>query len=315
MSAQSNLKSARMSRNASKPEAFTQMGSPFVNIRSLNSNADTVGDVSKRRGRLDQSVAKTMKPIIERLSIPFITCSPTKTVVPPYNNYISTKRNILIEDDRQRSFLPYHGDDAWVDSDYADLESTIGRNRSNYHRLNAVDEQAKRFDHHVDEFLKNMGTDAEHVLRYLLDESNPTVPLDLPKELAPIWLNRESYIQQDYYDDSEDSEATDSQKQSFAKSRKPKVQWKKVLNSLPGPPNSRKVAAAGLACKAFMNVANFSLWHVIKNHPLVNQASSGKGRLENYVDGPRSHDVLCSKTRDSNQIDTYTDLGCLVCFA
>ena len=316
MSGQSNLKAARRSCNAAKSGPFTQIGSPFVNMRSLNSDADVIGNSPRKRGRLDQSIAKTMKPSIEKLSVPFSTCSATKILIPPYNNYISTKRNILIEDDKQRSFLPYHGDDAWVDSDYADLESTIGRNRANYHRLNAVNEQAKRYDPDVDGFLKKMGSDIRHVLLYLLDESNPIVPPDLPKELAPVWLNRESHIQEDYYDNSEDSDTTDSLKKNFARPKKPKAQWQAVLNSIAKPSKSRKLAAAGLACKAFMSVANFSLWHVVKSHRLVSQAIGGKFKFDDYLDGaPNSHDDLRGNMKDSNPIDTYTELGCLVCFA
>lgn len=292
---------------------FIQNVSPFPRLGVSRPGAQ---NVTRKRGRLDQQVVKVGKPGIEKLVVDCIAYTIGGTSIPPYTNYISTKRNVLIEDDKHRTFLPWNGDDTSIDADYQELENTIVGNQRNYHRLNAVAEKAKLYGPYAEKFLNEVGCDVADVLRYLLDESNPTIPPELPMELAPVWLNREAHVKEDYYDDSEDSDSRGTNKQSHDQIRHPKKQWQTVFDSIPRSVDSRRIAVAGLACTAFLNVAEFSLWHVVKRHKLVSQATYGKTKSDesdsskpNTPVGLRGHRTML------NGLETYADLGCLSCFA
>ena len=295
------------------PRSFIQTVSPFPRLRSSRPGLQ---NVTKKRGRLDQQVLKVGKPGIEKLVVDCVAYTVGGTSIPPYTNYISTKRNILIEDDKHRTFLPWNGDDTSIDADYQELENTIVGNQRNYHRLNAVAEKAKLYGPYTEKFLNEVGCDIADVLCYLLDESNPSVPQELPLELAPVWLNREAHVKEDYYDDSDDSDFTGGGKQSHDQIRQPKKQWQMVFDSIPRSADGRRTAVAGLACTAFSNVAEFSIWHVVKRHKLVSQATCGKTKSdESDSSKPNTPVGLRGHRTSPNGLETYADLGCLACFA
>ncbi|MCJ1390602.1 hypothetical protein MMC18_003463 [Xylographa bjoerkii] len=297
---------------------FLQKNSPFTHLAPVRRDRDAATPSQQWTGKLCQLGAKATKQGPEISTVSCIPYSAGNVAIPPYTNYISTKRNILIEDDKNRTFLPYYGDDASVDYDYADLESRITRNRSYYHHTNSIAEKAKIYGPYIKIFLAKLGCDVSMILRYLLDETNPTAPRELTPSLATIWLNREAHLKEGYYDDSEESDA--SKTRNRVKAGWPQKHWQAVFNGLPTPSTSREAAAAGIACAAFANVLEFSLWHVVKRHRLVLDAVTRKHRTTDNVDrvaGPAngSPTNLLSPTRDSDPLGTYADLGCLVCYA
>ncbi|MCJ1402180.1 hypothetical protein MMC11_005400 [Xylographa trunciseda] len=301
-----------------KRKDFLQKNSPFTNLAPVrrDKNADKPGQ--QWTGKLCQLGAKATKQGPEITTAPCIAFSAGQVAIPPYTNYISTKRNILIEDDKNRTFLLYYGDDASVDGDYAKLESQITQKRSYYHHTNSIAEKAKLYGPYAESFLAKLGCDVSMVLRYLLDETNSTAPEELTPNLAMIWLNRGAHLKEGYYDDSEESDT--SKRRHRSKAGPPQNQWQVVINSLPTPSTSRAAAAAGIACAAFANVLEFSLWHVVKRHRLVLDAVSRKHRTTDNVDrvfgaANGSPSSSLSPARDSDPLGTYADLGCLVCYA
>ena len=118
----------------SKPQKrhnnFTQKESPFSNLKSIEHDAST----SKTRvARLGQYVPRTGSAAKAVVSYPYIAYKQADAAIPPYTTYISTKRNILIEDDKHRTFMPYLGEAFDVDiadGEYAALESKLRRIRS-----------------------------------------------------------------------------------------------------------------------------------------------------------------------------------------
>ena len=292
---------------------FIQSVSPFPRLGVSRRGAQKV---TKKRGRLDQKVLKVGKPGIEKLVTDCVAYTVGGTSVPPYTNYVSTRRNVLIEDDKHRTFIPWNGDDTSIDADYQELENTIVGNQRNYHYLNAVAEKAKQYGSYTEKFLGEIGCHIGGVLRYLLDESNPTIPEVLPTELESVWLNREAHVEEDYYDDSDDSDFTGTDKQSHDRVRQPRKEWQLVFDSIPPSTDSRRSAAAGLACTAFLSVTGFSLWHVVKRHRLVSRAICGKTKSDES-DGskPNTPVGLRGHGTQLNGLETYTDLVCLGCFA
>ena len=267
-------------------------------------------------GRLEQVITRSGKPATEKLDAPIITYTAEKVTIPPYTNYIATRRNVLVDDDKHRTFLPYHGDDAWVDPDYADLESKISRNRTLYHKLNALEEQARLHRPHAEKFITDVGCSMSDILYYLLDESNPPVPGELPTGLESVWLNRQSHITEDYYEDSDDSESTTSHTNRQDPSKQPKKQWQAMFERVSQPPKGRVLAAAGLACTAFLNVTGFSLWHIAKKNNLLPEIVDDDTKSDDTpYDTIRLHDDLHESRKEVNKLDTYAELVCLICFA
>ncbi|MCJ1385394.1 hypothetical protein MMC17_008517 [Xylographa soralifera] len=301
-----------------KRNDFLQRYSPFTHLVPMRRDKDGANVGQQWTGKLCQLGAKATKQVPEITTASCIAYSAGNVAIPPYTNYISTKRNILIEDDKNRTFLPYYGDDASVDHDYADLESRITRNRSYYHHTNSITEKAKLYGPYTESFLANLGCNVSTILRYLLDETNPSAPEELTPNLATMWLNREAHLNEGYYDDSEGSDS--SKPQHRLKARRPQKQWQAVFNGLPTPSTSREAAAAGIACTAFANTLDFSLWHVVKRHRLVLDAISRKHRTTDTIDRVSgvtngSPNGSLSPMKDADPLGIYADLGCLVCYA
>ncbi|MCJ1471938.1 hypothetical protein MMC13_000579 [Lambiella insularis] len=293
---------------------FLQKRSPFASINPLGDDRIRVNPTEYGNAKLCQISSRVTKQGPEITNVPCLLYNAENITIPPFTNYISTKRNILIEDDKNRTFLPYHGDDANVDRDYAELESRITRNRSYYHHTNDVEEKARLHGTYIESFLTNVGADISQVLRYLLDETGPPAPPELDQldtddmnpDLAAMWQDREAHLTEAYYD-SENSDTTKSRRHT--KTRRPQKQWQAIFDSLPPFPTSRTAAAAGLACIAFANVMGFSLWHVVKRHRRVLEATSRKHS------GAASHPSSASPGKESDPLGAYAELGCMVCYA
>ena len=260
---------------------------------------------------------KSTKPGAEKLTAPCIPYTPERDLIPPYESYISTKRNVLVEDELHRAFIPYTGDDTWIEPDYADMETLIGRNKEKYNRLNVLCEKAKAHGPYAERYLNEIGCDFNDVLYYLLHDIKPksaAIPEELPQHLIPDWLNREEYVKEDYYEDSDDSESSEPRKEDSEKM--PLKQWRTVFEGLPKTSNSRRIAVAGLACAAFLKVTGFSLWHVAKRQgnatDIVNEDINLQD-FEEHLLGAQSSSKEAKE--NSSGLSTYISLGCLVCFA
>lgn len=298
--------------DADPSHQFKQAKSPFINLK-----ATPTGSKSKEPGMFDQLILKGVKPNLStKIEAPQILYKAEVVPIPPFHEYISTKRNVLMEDVKHRTFLPYHGDDAMIERDYANVEEEIKEDRANYHSLNELAEKAKRHVPYVQAFLREIGCTTIDVLYYLLNESNPAVPEELPERFESAWLHREAHLQKDYYSDSDESGRPHFGRQSFGRSKRPRRQWQAVFNGIKTVPNGRRLAAAGLACKAFAIVAGFSLWHVVKLNEKIPELSR-EGLLADDSDSGTVTQEDGLHNHHSNKLhqSTYADLGCLVCFA
>ena len=257
-------------------------------------------------------MTKGAKDVVHKIELPQIHFTASHTNTPPYTNLISTQRNVLVEDDKHRSFLPYHGDFTQVDSDYAEMEGIIGQNRLFFQRTNMYHEQAKFYGECVESFLSEMGTNVESVLRYLLDDNDIVRPSELPAELYWDWKDRNGHARNDYYDERHGFSSEESHKNG--RLRRPYKLWQTVLDSLPKSSGYR-LAAAAMSCMAFWEILDISLLHIVVSHRLYLEVASGKHRS-----GESSHGIGTARdaTVAKNLMDlssTYAALGCLVCYS
>ena len=269
---------------------------------------------SKNRfGKLGQYVAKTptaSKPVV---SYPYIAYTSSGAAIPPYTAYISTKRNVLIEDDKHRTFLPYLGEAFDVDiadADYVALETKIEGNQRNYHKMNRIMEKAAVYAPFVDGFLKEIGSNSVAVLEFLLDESSPAPPTELPTSLTEYWQKRIEFLEKEgYYEDQDDSDVTSRRKSDHVK--KPEKQWRQLFANLPNTSTGYELAAACLACHVFRTVTGISLFHVVKQYQPDQERPSP--RLVNTDEETIS--VKDYTVPDLHSLGTYAELVCQVCKA
>ena len=254
-------------------------------------------------------MSKGVKDVVHKIGSPYIHFNASHTNTPPYTNLISTQRNMLVEDDKNRSFLPYHGDFTQVDSDYAEMEGIIGQNRLVFQRTNMHNEQAKFYGDCAESFLSEMGTNVESVIRYLLDDSDKIRPLELPEDLYWDWKDRNGHARNDYDDERHGSGSEDSEKNGRLRRR-----WQTVLDSLPKS-SGRALAAAAMTCMAFWEIVGFSLFRIVVEHKLFLDLVGGKHRSgdPSYGTGT-TRDVIMANNL-SELSSTYADLGCLVCYS
>ena len=224
----------------------------------------------------------------------------------------------------QTTYHPYHGDDHPMDDDYYEFEIRVGESIRRFQSRNHYAEKAEHYISYACRFLEEVGCGYQDVLRYLLDETNPAVPVEMTGASADCWLNRESHLDEDYYlpTDAEEGESETTtprrgrpkstpQARNLGQGKKIRPhRWQAVFDQLP-PSDPRTSAVAGLACAAFRKVTGFSIWHIVKTLDLerlngdmtVHGTSSTSGRG-------------CGREKEEqNVLGTYTDLGCLVCFA
>ena len=276
-------------------------------MKDLSSGSSTTIKPSQKIGKLAQLVSKIPRPVGV---YPVEVYRGMGTPIPPYTNYISTKRNILVEDDKHRTFLPYHGDGFIVDREYARLEAKIERNQRNYHELNGLAEKAAFYSRHTTDFLAEVGCNASAVLEYLLNTKRFTPPPELPFELSHIWQRRESYLDAGFYEEIDDSDITNIS--VHRRTNRPQKQWRALYNSIPKAATGRMLAAACLACATFTKLTGFSLWHVVKQTQFDSPPTSVRGAK---VDSSSKNHNSLSPDSNSHSLGTYAELVCQVCKA
>lgn len=232
--------------------------------------------------------------------------------------------NILTEDEAQTTYFPYHGDHPPIDADYYAFEARVGESIRRFQMRNDYAEKARHYAPYAARFLAEVGCDFQDVLHYLIDETDPDVPVEMLDASADCWLNRESHLDEDYYisTDAEDGESDVtvprrgrpkpiSEVDRPRRKRRPPSKWQSVFKNLPTS-QPRTSAVAGLACAAFRKIAGFSIWHIAKTYPLPPENTNCEKR-------PRDVNITSGRGRgvdeEPNLLGTYMDLGCLVCFA
>ena len=302
------------SKTLKKATGFVQEESPFSTMHSIEHDAP----LSKNQvGKLGQYVPKTANASKPILTYPYVSYRQVERAIPPYTNYISTKRNVLIEDDKHRTFLPYLGEGSDVDindSDYVALEAKIEENQRKYHKMNRIMEKASLHAPFVGDFLKDVGSTSVAVLEFLLDESGSRAPADLGANLFEFWHKRIEYLEDEgYYEDQDDSDVTSRRKSGHVK--KPQKQWRLLFESLPRTSSRRELAAACLACHVFSRVAGFSLFHVVKQYRTEQETPSPR-RLRSDEDAISvREDKEDYSQPDLHSLGTYAELVCQVCKA
>ena len=293
-------------RRRKRSRDFVQKVSPFASLKDLSCGASTAIRPSQKVGKLAQYVSKVPRPIN---LYPVEVYRETGTPIPPYTNYISTKRNILVEDDKHRTFLPYHGDEFIVDREYARLEAKIERNQRNYHELNGLAEKAAFYSRHATDFLAEVGCNVSAVLQYLLNTKSIAPPPELPFELSDVWHRRESYLDDGFYEEGDDSDNISAHRRTS----RPQKQWRVLYESIPKAATGRMLAAACLACATFAKLAGFSLWHVVKQTRFDSPLTIGRGAKAESLPS-RGYNSL-SPDSNSHSLGTYAELVCQVCKA
>lgn len=298
---------------------YTQVSSPFATLKSQVPFAPTSTDPSFRSpGKLHQLIRGPKHESL-KLTVPRTSYGSVTIKLPPYTNYISSRENILTEDEEQTTYFPYHGDHPPIDADYFAFEARVGESIRRFQNRNDYAEKAKHYTPYVSRFLEEVGCGFRDVLRYLLDETNPNVPIEMTGASADCWLNREAHLDEDYYlsTDTEEGESDTAiprkgrprlipEAKNPQGKRKRQSKWQSIFDKIPQS-EPRKSAVAGLACAAFRKVAGFSIWHIAK--------TLDSERME----GETIHDLSITNGRgrveEPNILGTYMDLGCLVCFA
>ena len=254
------IQSARLKPLPMNPK-FVLANSPFEGVTSIKCEASTKQNV----GKFGHFVKGTNEKSNSLVAYKTTFYEQEQPSIPPYTTYIPAKRNILTEDDRQRTFLPYHGDDFEVDDtdkEYAALETKIEENQNRYHRLNKLNDISRMYCRYTERFLFDVGCNVEAVLQYLLDESSCKAPTALPRNCASFWELRTSYLQDGYYEEEDDQDALDRQDTPYE--AKPRKQWQLLYDQLPKA-SDEEMAIACVACKVFRDITGFSLFHVVQN--------------------------------------------------
>ena len=222
--------------------------------------------------------------------------------LPLSDEYVSTKCNVLTGNEDFPTQVPFQGDYASIDNDYQELESQIIRNRAIHVLRLEAGERAEFYQPHLKEILRNLGCSITEVLYYLLDDTSPIAPRDLPSSLISLWTDREMYLEDGYFSEVDESDH-DSKADDFG-ARRPQRKWTALLKHLRRSVTISHKSATALACSAFANLTGISLWQVLRNDKLVLSMSSPFNT--NKQESNPEH--------NESGLKSYSRLGCLSCF-
>ena len=282
-------------------QAKRHCGSPFADILAIDHGprlaaptecAINLGHFSNKQGKNSEFVGSYS---INGYQDPSLA-------VPPYTTYISTKHNILVEDDKHRTAIPYLGEDTALDPDYRDMELKICSNADKFALLKAMDERANQYIPYMEEILERLGTDVDSVLDYLLNGREPS---RIDAAIRSLRHTREDHLREGYYSESDDSDTMKSKR--AMKKKRAKKQYRRARTALGKSVDQDKIDRAALACSVFAERAGFSFWHVVKH---------AADALANRQSPTRTNSTPNGKTpttADPYSLSTYVDLGCLIC--
>ena len=298
--------------------------SPFASMSSIETDHFTARQFKSKIGRIAQAQHKTSKPgsdDIRPYAINFYK-DPVQAV-PGYAHFTLLPHNVLVEDDKNRTFMPWQGDDDEVqelDEDKCQVEAMIERNQNTLHQLNEKTEKARPWVPHVPALLKELGTDVDSALRYLMTEDSKfSAPPELPKELRAIWHDRSAHLKEGYFSEGSDSDVS-SDNGWIRAVRRPKKQWRDALEGLSSSFDEPKHAAAGLACLAFLKMTGFSLWNVLRVIHSSQAPLAGKSRDKARIATETSGSMLHTSATDAEDVlqntaqgGTWQEMACVIC--
>ncbi|KAI9706558.1 MAG: hypothetical protein M1836_003565 [Candelina mexicana] len=278
-----------------QPARFIQTSSPFANMRAIEiSHPVKSTEPGVPCGRLSQLIVKTSngKPESRNFTVPVTTYKSEAVTIPSYTSYITLSRNILAVNDKDMKYFPYFGEDINVEKGvlFRELEQTFNNRVQDLPLCRLRAEQADKFRPYAEAALDELGCSMGDILRYLLEDHRPLPMVDMSSETRNIWLDRTPHLKEDF--------------------NKEENNVRKVLDDLP-PRVDRAVAVAGLACRAFLNVTKFSLWHIAKTDQHI-FAAGLPGKLSQGTLGSTA-EAHAGANLAAQSLGTYSELGCLIC--
>ena len=228
--------------------------------------------------------------------------SPIDDTLPLSDEYIPTKCNVLTGNENFPTQVPFQGDHAPIDKDYQALESRIMNNRASHIVKLDISEKAGFYQADLERILGCMGCSVVEVLYFLIDDTSPLAPSDLPPSLLALWTNREMYLEDDYFSNADESDQ--DSKIDEAPARRPQKRWTALLKYLKKSGTVSHKSATAFACAAFSDLTGMSLWQVLKSSDAVSVmlSSSDVTKLGISVGNGKSY------------LDPYSSLTCLSCF-
>jgi len=226
-----------------------------------------------------QKILRLPKPVRPVEEMPVTMYTSDAVSVPPYLNYIPIRRNILAENDRSLKYYPYFGEDGPGKKSglEKELEERFNNRIKHLPLRHWYAEQADKLLPYATCFLEEQGCTIEDILYLFLNPDSPIEPGEGSSSTLHQWYAR--------------CFATDSDRTS--------KKWQSLFCSMQSP-EEQALAHVRLACKAFYTVTKLSLWYIVKSHEVTVKLSA---RLQEKKDTPSAAPGL----------NTYTNLGCLMC--
>ncbi|KAI9712133.1 MAG: hypothetical protein M1812_006971 [Candelaria pacifica] len=278
-----------------QPSKFVQKSSPFTNMRGIElSNPIKGTEPAISCAKLSQTKTPCGKPETRNFSVPVTAYNSNAVTIPSYTSYITLSRNVLAENDKDMKYFPYFGDEVIVEKGalFKELEQTFNNRVQDLPLCRLRAEQADVFRPYAVAALEELGCSMSDILRYLLEDDRPLPTIKMSIQARNTWLDRALHLNEDF--------------------NREEKSMKKVLNDLP-PRAERAVAVAGLACRAFLNITQFSLWHIAKADKGV-FASGLPGKLSQGTMGS-TNEAHAGANPSAQPLGTYSELGCLICHA
>ncbi|KAI9838749.1 MAG: hypothetical protein M1837_002347 [Sclerophora amabilis] len=223
------------------------------------------------------------------LNAAYVTYNSQSTAVPPYVSYTTLNRRVLVADDTQLRYYPYFGDNELGEDSM--LDSLFENNPKDLPKLYRRAEKAAGLVHTMRVFLKEVGCTVQMVTHYLTGDLSQMKVWNFPAELKAAMEERARALPEESDDEHESA-------------RVPKV----------GDDfNPQQVSLAARACAAFRKVAGISILHVIRKAAVSAQSiHSSKPPLNAPSSSTTSRLIL--KANNQNSLETYTSLGCRMCY-
>ena len=275
--------------------------SPFANIRTQQSISLSRPKSSLQLGYLESIIVRHKK-LPQKVCMPRTIYSSSDNTLPLSDEYVSTKCNVLTENEDFPTQVPFQGDYASIDRDYQELESQIIENRASHFIKLDTREKAEFYQPHLSEILRCMGCSTIEVLYFLIDDTSPLAPPDLSSSLLSLWTDREMYLEDGYFIEADESDH--DWKNDETPARRPQKRWTALLKYLRRSGTITHKSATALACAAFSNLTGMSLWQILKNDETVSTMSVSPNvtKLGALLEPGKGH------------LDPYSSLSCLSCF-
>ena len=229
---------------------------------------------------------KEHKASAKNCTVPVTSYVAAEAAVPSYKAYTTLKCNVFVDGDEDLRYFPYFGDSDDDDSEIDLLYKDRVKEFRNSHRRA---EKAARFVFCIRRFLGRIGSSTEDVVQYLFGDLESI--LATSREVREAIRKRSALLPRKV--DSGDATV-------------------RALLSMASEPQPSRILVAHMACSAFHTATDgLSLWEVIrKEATLAHNASPVKPTRPT----PTSNTADRSSASHPMSLETYTSLGCLICF-